>query len=60
MKREELLIKMLRFHGIQSVMVEANYITIKDFYDKMITMQQELGVLKLEESYDHLIHPFVD
>lgn len=61
MTREQLLTKMLRYHGTQSVMVEGNYITISEFYDNLITLQQELGVLDLQDSnYEHLIHPFID
>lgn len=36
---------MQRFHASQYVMVEAGYITLKDFYDEMLQMQIQLGML---------------
>lgn len=61
MTKDQLLVKLLRYHGIQSVMVESNYITVSEFYSNLIELQDQLGVLDLDEKgYEHLIHPFVD
>lgn len=44
MKRSEMLLKMQRYHGTQWCMVEGGYITLTEFYDNMLKMQQDLGM----------------
>jgi len=45
MKRSEMLLKMQRYHGTQWCMVEGGYITLTEFYDNMLKMQVELGMM---------------
>ena len=45
MKRSEMILKMQRYHGTQYCMIEAGYITLDQFYDDMLQMQVELGMV---------------
>lgn len=70
MTKNQMVLKMSRFHGIRYCMVEGGYISTQRYHEEMLEMMQQEGIVNipktkiecplLQEVDDRLVHPFVD
>lgn len=47
--RKQILLKLLRHHGIRYCMVEGKYITKEDYFEEVIQVLENLGVITITE-----------
>lgn len=53
MKRSEMLIQMQRVYGVRHVMVEFNYLSVKDFCDEMLQHMEAKGMVPPATEVEH-------